>query len=46
MSPGAACGDPRAAPGCMEARGRAPTGAPGSGCKRQVAAGFIRPGPP
>ena len=31
MSPGAACGDPRAAPGYMEARRHAPRGAPGAG---------------
>ena len=34
MSPGAACGDPRAAPGYMEARRRAPGEAPGCGGNR------------
>ena len=29
MSPGAACGDPRAAPGYLDARRRAPEEAPG-----------------
>ena len=34
MSPGAACGDPTAAPGYLEARRRARRVPPGGGCKR------------
>ena len=36
MSPGAACGDPRAAPGYLEARRHARGGAPEGGCKRSL----------
>ena len=34
MRPGAACGDPRAAPGYLEASRHAQGGAPEGGCKR------------
>ena len=37
MSPGAACGDPRAAPGYMEASRRAPGLPQGAGVKRSEA---------
>ena len=36
MSPGGACGGPRAAPGCMEARGRARGVPPGGGGKTEL----------
>ena len=46
MRPGAACGDPRAAPGYLEARRRAPEEAPGGGGKTELNGLKINPGPP
>ena len=46
MNPGAACGDPRAALGYLEARRRAPREAPGGGGNPAFVRGLAPPRPP
>ena len=46
MSPGAACGDPRAAPGYLEHRRRAPGESPGCGGNPALTGHSGGPGPP